>query len=197
MPTQNSIPVESTEFKEIADQISYTKTKRALVPRQFASNDVSRDRDQPVVYKSPSALQVLAYLAIIGLISIILYTVFSKVHVKTKNNSVVDSESTTEIMDDFDLDLAIEDALANNDFRMVIRFQFIKILSELNSNGYIQWRPEKTNRDYSEEVRGQALHSKFQKLANYFEVIWYGKSEMSKKSFEILNSEFQSFRIDE
>lgn len=100
---------------------------------------------------------------------------------------------TEEDINGSDLDDAIEKAIKAEDFRLAVRYLFLSNLSNLNSLQLIQWTPDKTNRDYSREIKKREYSETFKQNALAFERIWYGEYIPDKPLFEKLREDFRNF----
>ena len=88
-------------------------------------------------------------------------------------------------------DEAIQQAIGNGDFRQAIRLLYLQSLKRLSDRGYIEWKINKTNSDYINEVRERQWHSLFRMLTMRFEYAWYGERNIDKNDFENLRGEFR------
>lgn len=66
--------------------------------------------------------------------------------------------------------------LAENagNFNLAVRFLFLKTLSLLNTNGQIEFLPERTNQEYLDTLKDTLLKKKFSRLIRIYEYAWYG-----------------------
>jgi len=90
------------------------------------------------------------------------------------------------------LDELIENAIENNDFRLATRFLFLKLLKQLSSNQWINWKINKTNREYFKELDGSIFSGEFRELASTYEFIWYGDFRVNQSSFEKIKTKFKN-----
>ncbi|GAL87237.1 hypothetical protein MYP_4467 [Sporocytophaga myxococcoides] len=100
---------------------------------------------------------------------------------------------TEEDIKESDLDEAIERAIKDEDYRLAVRYLFLSNLSNLNNLQLIQWAPDKTNRDYSRELKKREYAEAFNENAGFFERIWYGEYIPDKQLFEKLSEGFRNF----
>lgn len=92
-----------------------------------------------------------------------------------------------------DFDARIRQAKESRDFRLAVRWLYLKQLYLLNENGKITWQPYKTNMDYSNELAGSPLRQPFRELSKIYEYVWYGDYPMSGERFPGVESEFVHF----
>ncbi len=92
----------------------------------------------------------------------------------------ITDETTTE-----DLLAAARLLAQQGDYRGAIRRAYIALLYELEQRGKLRLHRSKTNRDYLNALRHEALlHASFAALTLRFEQVWYGQSQASQFDFE-------------
>lgn len=92
----------------------------------------------------------------------------------------------TDIPEDIEsvnIDTFIEEALRNGNYRLAVRWCFLKSLQLLNQQKLIDWRPAKTNIDYQYEIQRMDLRDDFSKLSYSFEYVWYGEMQAGESFF--------------
>ena len=90
-------------------------------------------------------------------------------------------------------DEAINDAIASGNFRLAVRLLYLQSLKKLSDKNLINWKIDKTNSDYLQEVLNNSWHSLFRQLTNKFEWVWYGEMNIGRQEFENLQAQFQQF----
>ncbi len=98
-----------------------------------------------------------------------------------------------ENIESVDIDGLIEEALKNGDYRLAIRWCFLKSLQLLNKNKQITWMPAKTNIDYQYELSDRTMREDFSKLSYVFEYVWYGEMTTNEAFFAKYKSEVEKF----
>jgi len=103
-------------------------------------------------------------------------------------------EFTVEDMDENveDLNAAIQREFRNKNYRLALRYQFIKVLRELDENGMISYATEKTNIDYLSEIKSKsaAVSPVFELLINTYNAVWYGHYAISKADYNRYSGSF-------
>lgn len=89
-----------------------------------------------------------------------------------------------EDIENIDLDQRISDALAAKDYRLAIRFMYLKALKELSLHNLISYHFEKTNTDYYREIADTTVKQHFNRVSYFYDYIWYGEFELDQKGFE-------------
>lgn len=114
-----------------------------------------------------------------------------------KNNKMqlnqVDLSDDERIMQEEDLDQLIKQAVKDKDYRLAVRYHYLKVLKYLIENHYIDWHPEKTNRDYLNDMRTHNLSSSFRNLTFIYDYVWYGNFSPNPREFKEIQSDFKAF----
>jgi hypothetical protein len=104
--------------------------------------------------------------------------------------------SFTDLPDDIEsvnIDKLIEEALQSGNYRLAVRWCFLKALQKLNQSKQITWQPSKTNVDYEFELKDLNQRLSFNKLSYVFEYVWYGEIQTGEKLFSNYRSEIEKF----
>lgn len=131
---------------------------------------------------SPNTLLVLEYI-IYGLMGILVIYLLIRIFINEKFNSIftkkakaiLDIDLTEQHIEVIDLDSLMSAALKNKDYRLAIRYQYLKILKQLSQKEIIEWHFDKTNVDYEKEIGESKLRNDFKKVSYLYEYIWYGE----------------------
>lgn len=102
----------------------------------------------------------------------------------------VDEENIHEL----DFKAAIDKAIASNNYRLAVRLLYLQTLKQLTDNGLIDWRINKTNATYVQELSGHQQQSAFMQLTNYFDRVWYGETTISYVQFADTQQSFIQFQ---
>ena len=87
----------------------------------------------------------------------------------------------------------ISKALTNNNYRLAVRLHYLLTLKQLNDAGLINWRAEKTNTAYINEIKDPTQRSLFGTITRQFEYVWYGNFTVDDHSYQSINSLFNNF----
>lgn len=148
-----------------------------------------------VIAKS-SLLNWLLYLFLAAIILFVLYQVavvnnffvFSR---KKRATQVTNFEE--EILSPDKLDELINDAVHQKDFRLAVRYLYLKTLQLLNERGLIRLDSKLTNHDYVRQVQPQEKRSEFVRLTNLYEYAWYGEYQLTEEQFARAKTNFYNF----
>lgn len=106
---------------------------------------------------------------------------------------VIEEALDVEDITEMELEDPIREAIDKGMFRKATRLLYLKALRELQERSLIQWRREKTNRQYLRELKRRDLKPLFQDITFIFEYIWYGEFQVDKDHFNSAYSAFLQF----
>ena len=113
---------------------------------------------------------------------------------KSTSNALPYSENPENIHE-LNLDDEIDRAIASHNFRFAVRMLYLKCLKQLNDAELIHWEINKTNADYSYELRDLEQRIEFNLLTRQFEYIWYGEFDVDANIFTRVRSLFSDFKV--
>jgi nitrogen fixation/metabolism regulation signal transduction histidine kinase len=141
-------------------------------------------------------VQFILWAVIIMVLLFIVYKLFVSQGLFTKNktDAVVkeSGEISKEMTDPADYDAMIRQSYTKGDYRMAVRFLFLKTLRLLAERGYIQYETDKTNYRYVQEIKADKKQS-FASLVLDYEYVWYGHIDLVKDQYEQVEKKYQSF----
>jgi len=140
-------------------------------------------------------LQILPYLLVIAVLALLGW-LFLKVNpsdmlMEKQDPPQIALTEDEDIIQNQDIQHLIQQALLNNNYRLAIRYYYLLVLKKLSDKEFINWEPQKTNTDYSRELKDNALNSRFKIITRLYDYIWYGNFEVNELSFRKAEKEFQ------
>ncbi|MFC4232559.1 DUF4129 domain-containing protein [Parasediminibacterium paludis] len=102
----------------------------------------------------------------------------------------IDEENIHEL----DFKTAIDKAIANANYRLAVRLLYLQTLKQLTDRGLIDWRINKTNAIYVQELAGNEQQTSFIQLTNYFDRVWYGETTITNEQFHDVQQSFIQFQ---
>ncbi len=133
-------------------------------------------------------IAVLIIFLVVRLMNVKAQSLFYK---NRKQKSLLIHQEELEIMES-NLDKAIEKEISNGNFRVAVRFMYLKLLKNLNNKEYIHLNINKTNYDYQNEMKDISFADDFRKLSRVFEFVWYGDFNVEKEIFGNIHNDFNS-----
>lgn len=113
--------------------------------------------------------------------------------VKTAIFAELSIEEIEENLEETELSPYIRKAIDQDNYVLAVRLYYLEVLKQLSGQKAINWRKNKTNRQYLQEMRNSKQHSDFRLLTLIFERVRYGGQTLSRPEFEKIEPGFQSF----
>ncbi len=175
------------------------KVKRPEPVTAPKSPDVSPpniDADPPD--SSPPAIgmsfwKILLYLLIIVVVVAIIYYVMKRYNPPVKPVVNIENEWNPEVISKTELEMKLEAAMDNEDYREGVRIYFTFILKELIRKEWIRWKKEKTNHHYVMEMAGKPSVLSFMECVRIYDLIWYGDYNIDLEIFEMLKPTLENY----
>lgn len=99
----------------------------------------------------------------------------------------------TENVHEMNFDTLIANALKNKDYRLAVRFLYLRNLKLLSDKELIDWKANKTNYSYQHEITDFSLRSKFLGITLIFDYIWYGEFPIDEEKYYEINTRMSDF----
>lgn len=93
-----------------------------------------------------------------------------------------------------DFNAGIDKATANGNYRLATRLLYLQTLKILTDAALIDWRINKTNATYVQELKQYPQQAQFLQLTNYFDKAWYGEAKVEAEQFNHLQQSFHQFQ---
>jgi hypothetical protein len=170
--------------------------------RLFSNMDES---DEPIRMRGPSAgvgglsifAQALLWVLIAGIAAFLIFQLlkvdFRKLIRKKSDDGNVDYEVQDDVLEKLPFQELIEDAVARGQYRMAVRFHYLRCLKYLQEKELIVWKFEKTNSEYLTELDPTPLRKPFGELTRLYEYIWYGEFAIEKAEYHTSKESFLKF----
>jgi hypothetical protein len=142
--------------------------------------------------------QTLLWLLIIGgfAAAVIWYLADNRVGLFRKKNKKA-KEDDERVMPEnifaINYQLEIDKATTQNNYRLVVRLMFLRLLKNLSERNIILYKQDKTNFDYLMQLQPTAFYKDFFRITRNYEYSWYGKFEVSVEAYSIIKGEFDHF----
>ncbi len=150
---------------------------------------------------SPRTLLILEYIIYALMGALVIYLLvrmfvneqFNALFTK-KAKSIIDIDLSEQHIESIDLDALMNDALKNKDYRLAVRYQFLKLLKLLSQQNLIAWHFDKTNSDYQREIKEGQLQQEFKKATYLYENIWYGEQPLDESGYQKTDERFNKLK---
>lgn len=136
---------------------------------------------------------VLFALFIAGLIFVLWKSKFRGLFKSNARISANPFDDLPENIEGINIDEHIRNAIQAGNYRLAIRWCFLKSLQWLNKENKISWQTAKTNIDYLQELKDKTLKEEFSSLSRVFEYVWYGETIPTEKICEEYKHKVEKF----
>lgn len=141
-------------------------------------------------------LTALPYI-VAGLVLFLLIKFFIKTKIKsaislTNNKSVINFSEDEKLLQNADLDALTQKAISDNNYRLAVRFLYLKTLKQLTDKKLVVWEQQKTNEDYTNEITIKQLKNAFEIITRLYDFVWYGNFQINKVQFNTINIDFET-----
>ena len=140
-------------------------------------------------------VQVILWILAGLVVLFILYRLFLSNGMFIRNRESKAVQEITEehhVADVQDFDALIRQSSRQSDFRMAVRWIFLKTIRQLGDKGLLQLSPDKTNFQYVQQIEA-GKKNEFASLVLHYEYIWYGHVSINREQYEQVEQRFQSF----
>ena len=109
---------------------------------------------------------------------------------RKKEAAIINLNLAEEHIESLDLDVMITDAVQQKNYRLAIRYQYLKVLKTLSQQQVIEWHYEKTNQDYEKEIEAPKIRLLFKDVSYLYDHIWYGEQEIDDQKYRAAQMTF-------
>ncbi|MBC8753815.1 DUF4129 domain-containing protein [Kordia sp. YSTF-M3] len=109
---------------------------------------------------------------------------------KRSDKKMVQYEDVETNIHSVDFKKLISQATANNDYRLAVRYQYLQMLKKMSASEIISYDPEKTNLDYTYEIKNDDIREQFQYTSYVYNYVWYGEFSIDKAQYEQAKTSF-------
>ncbi|WP_029904404.1 hypothetical protein [Prevotella sp. 10(H)] len=141
----------------------------------------------------PGYVVIIAVIVIICLVVLKFMGVDFRTAFRKKKMDTPEIDIYTENVHEMDFDSLIAAAMKNKDYRLVVRFLYLKNLKLLSDKEIIEWKANKTNYSYQYEIENSNIRSGFLETTLLFDYIWYGEFIPSESNFPAIYGKMDSF----
>lgn len=144
--------------------------------------------------------QIFEILLVLGGIAALIYFILKAAGIEPRNifrrksaNTSLPYQEYLEDIHAIDFDSEIEKAVSAHNYRLAVRLLYLKCLKKLSESGLIDWRAEKTNNNYINELKDAGQKEVFSRLTRQFEYVWYGDFIIDSPVYRDIDLLFRDF----
>jgi hypothetical protein len=90
-------------------------------------------------------------------------------------------------------DNLIADAIKASNYRLAVRYQYLKSLHTLAQKNIVSLAVDKTNYQYVTEINNESIKKSFASILLNYEYVWYGQFNIEATLYQKLNQQFIQF----
>jgi hypothetical protein len=105
----------------------------------------------------------------------------------------VELQIIPENIHEINFDKQAQEALKAGNYRLAVRLYYLRSLKLLSDRRLIEWRENKTNLQYLEEIHGNAIETDFFDIMVLFNRFWYGGFPIGEQNFPQVKERFDDF----
>jgi hypothetical protein len=128
------------------------------------------------------AFYVVVVIGLLALLWIFFRADLAGIWAAQPQKALDDVRITEQDLENVNFDQSIADAVARKQYRLAVRYSYLKILKMLSDRGLIVIRQDKTNRQYVRELK-EPLRTHFKALTRLFDYAWYGNRTLSETDY--------------
>lgn len=131
----------------------------------------------------------------LGFLAILLANSNVSLFRRSKKVSNVQEDEEMETADIFAINYQkeIDKAVNAGNFRLAVRFMFLRLLRNLSDKNVIQYTQDRTNFDYLLQLHNTNWYAGFFRIVRNYEYAWYGHFEVDKEKFNVIKNDFDGF----
>lgn len=142
---------------------------------------------------------LLWVLVVGGFLAVLIWFIISSdVQLFKKSSASITKQEEDDLINqsifDINYDQEIHKAITAQNFRLAIRLLYLQTLKRLSEENVINYKQERTNNDYVMQLFNTGYYKDFFRLTRHFEYAWYGQFPVAPASFEVIKTDFHSFK---
>lgn len=195
-------PIDSVDAWKNKKEFAYAKNLDSLLrakEKELTKDDSisipQKETNSTSIFSAKSAQIILWTIAGVFVL-FVLFKLFSNqglFRIRNKNtNVIVENLADPEMIFNQNFDQLIHQSYKLGDFRMGVRYLFLKSLTVLNDRQFVKLSAEKTNARYLQEIPLQ-YRKDFSSLIKQYEFVFYGNFKIDADRFTNIESAFNSF----
>jgi hypothetical protein len=144
---------------------------------------------------SSGGVRIMMYILLAVFFIFIIYRIIvvNNLYFISSKKKLVHDDGVDEEITDENIDEKIRGAAAAGDYRLAVRYSYIKGLRLLNDKGWIRLHAQATNHDYVYQVSKYPVAGDFNFLTRVYDYVWYGEFAVNNEQYARLQTDFQKF----
>ncbi|PCJ86572.1 MAG: hypothetical protein COA57_06055 [Flavobacteriales bacterium] len=138
-------------------------------------------------------LNIMLYVAVVVALAFLIYWLFVHSPMQQQAKINLEEELAPGEVKKSQLERMLDAALSEKQYRIAVRVYFLMVIKELSDKNWIMWEKKKTNFSYLLEMKERGQYQPFLEIVDIFERVWYGKREVDKTNYKLLEPKFRQF----
>jgi hypothetical protein len=201
---QLTVPPDSVAAWKNLKGFAYLKYLDSLLKAKKQAPKKAAEQEQ--TYSEPSGggwlnrvlasdgLQLLLWTLAVAFVIFVLYKLFLTDGAFRRKPAAANTQAAAVeeevITGESDFDLLIKQALQQRNYRLAVRYQYLKTLHKLADKKLVELAADKTNYQYVREIGNPAYQNDFAALTLNYEYVWYGEFEIEENIYRNMNEKF-------
>lgn len=164
-------------------------------PEYWYWQKLPKEPPPPFLWGWGPYLRIIFYLLLVTALIYVIYrlVVANRLHLFYSSPKKVQGDIEEGDINRENLDEKINEAVKMQQYRVAIRYMYLKVLSILDEKGWIRFDSRSTNNDYINAMNKRSAGNEFKLITRNYEYVWYGEFELNEKHFDYLNNKFEQF----
>jgi hypothetical protein len=183
------------EFSYVSNLDSLLKLSQEMAEAEKLKKSSSSDNSFLDYILNATVIKLFLWSLAIFFVGIIAFQLFTNRGMFSKVDAKSAQEPEMQELEDvlgMDMDQLVYQACLKADYRLAIRYLFLKTLKLLRDKDIIEFSVDKTNGRYINEIPSQ-WRNDFAVLIHNYEYVWYGHFNLSEAQFALLQKKYSSF----
>jgi biopolymer transport protein ExbD len=192
--------------KNEAETKKQKQAKKDAKRKKSNSGDGEVTMEEPYADNSPGffskilnshGLQVFLWILAGSFVLFVVYKLFvtgSPLQRRSKSITQKLPDAAEEIItSESDFERLIREAIQQTNYRLAVRYQYLKTLHALAQKNYFQLAVDKTNYNYVTEIKDHQKQNDFASLTLNYEYVWYGEFNIDASVYNKLKAKFEAY----
>lgn len=194
--SDSTLRLNESDWKELTSGVEFNENYKEKEKKQESKSNSSPKSHTPGTDLS-GMKYVFYFLAVGAIIALIIWVFWNykpNTTVNNDNNTITAEtiQKAEENIHEANLEGLLQQALANKNYRIALRLNFLILIRSLSQKEKIFWAKEKTNWEYYSELKDRLMADQFKAIVNTFEVYWYGDRVLTESGYLATEPLFQS-----
>lgn len=141
-------------------------------------------------------IEILSYITVGLILAALVYAFYNFTKTPKRRNAKTqetgeDNIETAEGLYQVNFAPRIRAAETDGNFRQALRYHYLRLLQEFSKQSLIRYEKNKTNQQYTEEIKNHKWGPDFRLATRYYNFVWYGEYPLDEESYHRLVPHFK------